>query len=204
MCKSTFRSVLMTLLIVAATAVNGPAAGQQPACCATPTVAPSCGCTCGSDCCTVMKTVKEVVYDEEEVTFYRTEYKEVVEKQKVDAVKYVEGTAYRCAPVTHQQLEQSPACGTSGCASSACAKPSCCPPQMKPICIMQKVPYTTYSEVPYQEEVEVKRVKAVQVPYTVTRCVPRVVCKTVPVQVCCCKAKCRSCGKCRTGCGCSH
>ena len=68
---------------------------------------PSCCCSCEW---TVMKKCKEIVYDEEEITLYKTVYEEVVDKHVIDAVKYVPETQYRCVPSTAWQPEQPCAC----------------------------------------------------------------------------------------------
>jgi hypothetical protein len=146
-------------------------------CCAAP--------CCTQQTCTVMKTVCEVVYDEVPQTCYKTVYEEVVEKVTVNAVRYVEGTAYRCAPCTIYQPRQPQACAPEkACAPAACAQPgSCC--DMVPVQVLRKVPYTTAQPEQYQKIEERPRVVTKQVPYTITLCVPRVVTKQVPVTVCC-------------------
>jgi hypothetical protein len=132
-----------------------------------------------------MKKVKEIVYDEEEVTCYRTVFEEVP-GEKYDAIKYEEATAYRykCCDA----CEQDPG---DGCGCSCGEAPRKC---------IRKVPYTTFVEVKYQKEGPPQIVRK-QVPYTVICCTPRVVEKEVEVKVCCpvpccCKTKCRCRSKC--------
>src|SRR5271166_4278130 len=61
-----------------------------------------CVATCQPQCgtCTVMKTCCETIYEEEQRTFYKTVYEDVVDKVPVDAVRYVEEIQYRCQPCT--------------------------------------------------------------------------------------------------------
>ena len=146
-----------------------------------------------------MKTCCETVYEEVEQTCYKTVFEEVVEKVPVEAVKYVEGTAYRCAPCTVMQPCQPQPCGPAKtCAPSACAQPAPCN-ELVPVQVLRKVPYTTATPQPYQKIEERKRVVEKQVPYTITVCVPKVVYKQVPVTICCpvppCCAKPSNCGK---------
>jgi hypothetical protein len=139
---------------------------------------------CAPETCTVMMTCREVVYDEVQQTCYKTVYEEVVDKVTVNAVRYVEGTAYRCAPCTVMQPRQPQACGPTAACVPACGQPSpCC--DMVPVEVLRKVPYTTMNPEPFQKVEERPRVVAKQVPYTITVCVPRVVYKQVPVNVCC-------------------
>jgi hypothetical protein len=140
---------------------------------------------CAKQCHTVMKTCCEVVYEEVERTLYKPEYQEVVEKVPVDAVRYVEGTAYRCASRTVWQPGQPQPCGPAKtCAPAACGQPSSgC--GMVPVQVLRKVPYTTARAEHYQKIEERRRVVVRQVPYTITLCVPKVVRKQVPVTVCC-------------------
>jgi hypothetical protein len=138
-------------------------------------------------CCVVnvMQTCQEVVYEEQQQTCYKTVYAEVVEKVPVEAVKYVEGTAYHCAPCTVMQPCQPPACGpTRTCAPAACGEAAPCG-ELKPVQVLRKVPYTTMTPQKYQKMEEVRRVVAKQVPYTITVCVPKVVCRQVPATVYC-------------------
>ena len=81
------------------------------------TCQPTC---CKVECHPVMKKVKEIVYDEEEVTCYRTVYEEVPGEQ-YDAVKYEEATAYRykCCDA----CEQNP---SDGCGCSCAEAPRKC------------------------------------------------------------------------------
>ena len=151
-----------------------------------------CTCCCCMQCCTVMKTCQEVVYEEQEQTFYKTVYEDVVEEKKVPCVKYVEETQYHCVPCTVMQPRPPAIC--------APVKPCgpCATEEMCPVQICRKVPYTVYRAVCAEQPVKVSRVVAKQVPYTLTICIPRVVTRQVPVQVCCpvpccckpCKEKC--------------
>ena len=153
---------------------------------------------CQMQCCTVMKMCKEIVYEDKPCTQYRTVFEEVVEKVPVDAVKYVEETAYRCAPCTIYQPKQ-PATGP--CAPAACASPCTCA-ETTPTQVLRKVPYTVMRPVSYQKMEERKRVVSKQVPYTITLCVPKEVYREVPVTVCCPVPCCRTCKPCApTGCG---
>jgi hypothetical protein len=145
------------------------------------TVAASC---CAPQTCTVMVTRREVVYEEVQQTCYKTVYEEVVEKVTVDAVRYVEGTAYRCAPCTVMQPCPPQACAPAKSCESACSPPSsCC--DMVPVQVLRKVPYTTARPESYQKVEARPRVVVKQVPYTITVCVPKVVYRQVPVTVCC-------------------
>ena len=153
---------------------------RRAPCC---TVAAS--CCCDQQCYTVMKTCREVIYEEVEQTYYKTVYEEVVEKVPVEAVRYVEGTAYRCAPCTIWQPRPPRPCElTDACTPAACAEPGPCM-EMASVQVLRKVPYTTARPEHYQKMEERRRVVAKQVPYTITLCVPKVVCKQVPVTICC-------------------
>ncbi|MGO8745130.1 MAG: hypothetical protein ACLQNE_03995 [Thermoguttaceae bacterium] len=147
-----------------------------------------CHCACAAPCCpktvTVMKTCQEVVYDEKQETFYKTVYEDVVEKNTVPCVKWVEETRYRCCPCTLMQPEAQSPCApvaTPGC--TACAQPAC--QKMVPVTICRKVPYTVSRQVCVETTVEHKHTVTKQVPYSVTVCIPRVIIKQVPVEVCC-------------------
>ena len=80
--------------------------------------------TCQMQYCTVMKTCQKVVYEEKECTFYKTVYEEVVEKKTVPTTKFVEGTAYRCAPFTGMVPKPAAVCEP--------AKPACAPAHAQP------------------------------------------------------------------------
>ena len=150
----------------------------RQACCCTP--------CCSQPCCTVtvMRTCQEVVYDEVEQTCYKTVYEEVVENVPVDAVRYVEGTAYRCAPCTVMQPCSPQACGPAKTCAPAASQPApCC--DMVPVQVLRKVSYPTATPQHYQKMEERKRVVAKQVPYKITVCVPKVVYRQVPVTICC-------------------
>ena len=140
---------------------------------------------CRPTCCqcyTVMKTCKETIYEEYEVTQYKTVYEEVIDKTTVTAVKYVPQTAYRCVPCTIMQPQP---CGSCDCCQPAqtCEPAACC--KMVPVKCLRKVPYTTFNPVEYEKVIEKPRIVTKQVPYTVICCKPTVVCKQVPVKVCC-------------------
>lgn len=158
-----------------------------------------CGC---QQCCTVMKTCEEVVYDEQVQTFYKTVYEDVMETKTVPCVKYVEETQYRCVPCTVMQPRP-----PANCAPVKACGP-CAAEDLVPVQICRKVPYTVYRPVCAEQPVQRLHVVAKQVPYTLTICIPRVVTRQVPVQVCCpvpcckpCKRDCcKSCGA-ATGCG---
>jgi len=132
-----------------------------------------------------MKTCCETVYTEEERTFYKTVYEDVVDKVPVDAVRYVEEIQYRCQPCTIWQPRPPEACGPI----KACAPASCCAPsspcEMVATQVLRKVPYTTYRPEHFQKIEERPRVVSKQVPYTITVCVPKVIYKQIPVTVCC-------------------
>ena len=153
---------------------------------------------CAPDSCTEMITCREVVYEEVQQTCYKTVYEEVVDKVTINAVRYVEGTAYRCAPCTVMQPRSPQACGPAGTCVPACGQPSpCC--DMEQVEVLRKVAYTTMNPEPYQKVEERPRVVAKQVPYTITVCVPKVVYRQVPVTMCCplpsCCAKPSDCNK---------
>jgi hypothetical protein len=192
--------LVMPVLILGATAAEAGCVGagryyhrRCTCCCAAP-----CTC-CQQQCFTVMKRCKEIVYEEKECTAYQTVYEEVVEKQTVEAVKFVEETQYRCQPTTVMQPCESTACAAAKCGQ----QPECCPPaktcEMVPVQVLKKVPYTAVREVRYEKTEEKPKVLTKQVPYTFTCCVPKVVYKEVPVQVCCPMPCC-----CRCTCGASN
>jgi hypothetical protein len=158
-----------------------------------------CQPTCQMQCITVMKTCQKVVYEEKECTFYKTVFKQVVEKKTVPTTKFVEDTAYRCAPFTGMVPKPAAACEPvkPPCAPAQCAAPC---NEMMPVQCLRKVPYTTFREEPAEKTEEVPRIVEKQVPYTVICCVPKTVCVQVPVTVCCpmpcCdKAPCKGCGE---------
>jgi hypothetical protein len=141
-----------------------------------------CQPTCQMQYCTVMKTCEKVVYEDKECTFYKTVFEEVKEKKNVPTTKFVEGTAYRCAPFTGMVPKPAPVCEP--------AKPACAPcnapcNEMTQVQCLRKVPYTTFSEQPAEKVEEVTRIVEKQVPYTVICCVPKTICVQVPVTVCC-------------------
>ena len=145
-----------------------------------------CPTACGQ-CCTVMKTCQETVYEEYEVTAYKTVYEEVIDKKTVPAVRYEEQTAYRyrkCAIAEPQPCEGCASCAApQSCApAESCGPAPCC---AAPVECIRKVPYTALVPVEYEKVIERPRVVAKQVPYTIICCKPKVVYKQVPVRVCC-------------------
>jgi hypothetical protein len=143
-----------------------------------------CPVTCQMQTFTVMKTCQKTVYEEKECTFYKTVYEQVVDKKTVPVTKYVEDTAYRCAPFTGMVPKPAAACEP--------AKPPCAPAQcgapcneMMPVQCLRKVPYTTFKEVAAEKVEEAPRIVEKQVPYTVVCCIPKTVCVQVPVTICC-------------------
>ena len=74
----------------------------------------TCACVqqrdCCPPCCTAPQPCPRIVYEEKECTAYKTVFEEVIDKVPVDAVKYVEETAYRCVPVTVMQPPTVAAC----------------------------------------------------------------------------------------------
>jgi hypothetical protein len=138
---------------------------------------------CGAPpCCaqarTVMKTCQEVVYEEQQQTFYKTVYEDVVETKMVPCVKYVEDIEYRCVPCTMMQPKP----------PSSCAPVNPCGPcaaeSLAPVTVCRKVPVKVYRPVDAEQPVPHKTVVAKQVPYTVTVCIPKIVTKQVPVECC--------------------
>ena len=65
---------------------------SEPGCQADTTVT---SCCAKPTCHTVMKTRRQVVYEKQQQTCYRTVYETVYEDQQVDCVKYVQETRYR-------------------------------------------------------------------------------------------------------------
>jgi hypothetical protein len=179
-------AVLLAIGVNAAEACYCGAFRCRVKCCPAVTVG------CQMQTCTVMKTCKEVVYEERECTQYKTVFEEVIDKRMVDAVKYVEDTEYRCVPCTICQERQSAPCEpVKTCAPAACGESTCC----EKVAILRKAPVTVLRPVTYQKVVETPRVVTKQVPYTIIICEPKVVYKQVPVTICCpvpccCKPKC--------------
>ncbi len=102
---------------VAATAANACYCGAaRYRCCKATCCTRVKGCCCPQQCCTVTKPCQEVVYEEKQVTAYKTVYKEVVEKVLVDAVKYVPEIEYHCVKCTIMQPKEASCC-------SPCAPP---------------------------------------------------------------------------------
>jgi len=153
---------------------------------------------CTPSYCTVMKTVQETVYDERTMDVYHVEYGEVKDKVKIPVVKYKEGTAYRCCCVTVLQLPPLSNCPpvktcapAADCTNSNCGSGGC--PELVPVQVLKKCPYTTMHEVIEEEEIERTRLTCKLIKEEIMVCVPRVVCKQVPVQVCCPTPCCRRC-----------
>ncbi len=169
------------LAIAASTASAGYCGALRHRCCKRACCEPV-ECTCCQQCYTVMKTCKEVVYEEREDTCYKTVFVEVVSKKKVPAVKFVPVTAYRCVCCDCAQPQE---CGGCCAPANSCSPAQSGGPTMVTGQILRKVPYETVKEVHYEKEVETKRIVQKQVPYTVIVCVPTVVYKQIPVQVCC-------------------
>ena len=101
--------------------------------------------SCTPNCCTVMRTVQETVYEERPMDVYHIEYGEVKDKVKIPVVKYKEDTAYRCCCVTVYQLPPPCACPpVNTCAPAAdCAKGNCGPagcPETLPCQGLEEVP----------------------------------------------------------------
>ena len=100
-----FRTVFAVAMLWLA-AVASPAtacycgAGRYAACCRACCCAPV-----AQQCCTVMKTCQQVVYEQKQYTCYRTCYEPVWEQKPVTAVRYESETRYRqcvetvCKPV---------------------------------------------------------------------------------------------------------
>ena len=67
---------------------------------------------CKQQCYTVMKTVKEVVYEKRQYTCYKTVYERVCEQKTVNVVKYVPETRYKecvytvCKPVWETRTKE--------------------------------------------------------------------------------------------------
>jgi hypothetical protein len=180
----------LLLAFVAATADACYCGAARHRCCKERTCCQATPCCQAPGCCEPT-TCQEVVYEEKQMTLYKTVYKEVMDKVVVNAVKYVEETEYRCCPCTVMQPKQANPCEPAKtCAPAACAPEICA--EMVPVQILKKVPHTVYRCVCYQKTEERPRVVVEQEPYTVTICVPKVVCK--PVDVCspaplCCAPK---------------
>jgi hypothetical protein len=155
--------------------------GKTPCACARP-------CESCPACCAPSKPC--VQYEEKEVTAYKTVFEEVVDKVPVEAVKYVEETAYRCVPATVMQPPPAPACAPA----KACAPCNTCGPatcaELVPVQVLKKVPYTVFREVRYQKIEEHPRVVVKQVPYTFIQCVPKTVCEACGPAAACGKPAC--------------
>lgn len=183
--KSLSAAVIVALLLT----VEAPPAGAGD-----DGPAPS-GCAqkpCGAP---AMKTCKEIVFEEQQRTFYKPVYKEVMEERVINTVQFVEETRYRCQPCTIWQPKPAGGCGS-------CGPADCCAPQkpceMVPVQTYKKVAYKVMVQKPIQKKEPVPRTVVTMEPYTVTICIPHVICKQVPVcnpMPCRCKKK-----GCRGGC----
>jgi len=143
-----------------------------------------------------MQTCAETVYEEQEQTFYKTEYSEEKVKVKVPAIEYKEEVAYRCCCVTVMQLPPpGSACGPANGCTTGCESPTC--PELVPVQVLQKCPYKVMREVNVTKEVEKTQLVCKTVPYKITVCIPHVVYKQVPVQVCCPTVCCKRCATCQ-------
>ena len=72
-------------------------------------------------------------------------------------------------------------CGPNGC------------PELVPVQVLKKCPYTTVREVIEEQEIERPRLTCKLVKEEIIICVPHVVCKQVPVRVCCPTPCCQRC-----------
>jgi hypothetical protein len=145
-----------------------------------------------------MTTVQETVYEERPMVVYHVEYGEVEDKVKIPVVKYKEDTAYRCSCVTVLQLPPPSNCPpvnscapAADCTAGNCGAAGC--PELVPVQVLKKCPYTTVREVAGEEEIKRPRLTCKLVKEEIMTCVPHVVCKQVPVQVCCPTPCCRCC-----------
>jgi len=171
--------VSMLVIGLLTTALSTAEAGYCGACryrCCEPVCAADDSACCGQ-CSTVMMTTSEVVYEEKQITRYKTVFEDVHEKKTVDAVKYVPKTEY-CDIVQTVCEPREAAC----CQPGSCCQPATC---CQPVTCIRKVPYTVLEPVPCKKTIDVVRCVEKRVPYTVTCRVPKVVCKQVPVKVCC-------------------
>jgi hypothetical protein len=209
------RAVMIGALLMLACATTA-VAGEDCGCSSDGCESGCCGvdcCPCGQQLCTVMKTCKETVYEEQEQVFYRPVFKEEIEEKIVNTVEYVEETRYRCCPCTIWQPKEDcccPTCDTGAACGGGC---TCGPPPMEmvPVEIIKKVPYTVVVPKQVQKTEKVPRTVVAMEPYTVTVCIPHEICKQVPVQVCCpkscccggecCGGKCCDGGCCQAECG---
>ena len=182
-------------------------------------VARCCHCRCVPCCmqiCTVMKTCQCIEYTYQEMTAYKTVYKDVVTPVNVPAVEYQPAPRVACVPDTVMVQPTPGPCQPASTPPSAppCAPVNACAPSTAPcLCpqnICRKVELPGFSPTNVEKPDVIKRVVAEQVPYQVTLCIPHVVCKQIAVQVCCpvpccCPAPCCSgdpAGKCGgEGCG---
>jgi hypothetical protein len=195
----TFPALMIIVAVLGAVGVNSADACYFGACRYRSANACQCSttsCSCQQQCCVVMKRCPEVVYEEHEVTAYKTEYVQVVDKKEVPAVKYVEEVQYLLRPMTIWQPQP---CECGNCSQpGSCAPVKACeavqPPKLCPVTCLQKVPNTVLKPVSYQKVEENPRVEIKQVPYKVICYTAKTVYKEVPVTVCCpapcCKTSC--------------
>lgn len=126
-------------------------------------------CKAGCESCAAGTCGEQVMYEEREVTCYKTVFEEVRETKQVPATKYVTKTEYRMVPWTCQTCQTGEACA-AGEAAASCAA-SCAPcAQSQPTTCLRKVPVEVLVEVPYTKTVETKRMVEKQVPYTIICC----------------------------------
>jgi hypothetical protein len=98
--------IATVLLVIAASSAEASYCGAVRhllcgrACCET-----GCAAPCAMQCSTVMKTCKQIVYEQQQYTCYKTCWERVCEQKVVNCVKYVPQTCYRevsytvCKPV---------------------------------------------------------------------------------------------------------
>ncbi len=191
-------SIVVALLLAVGAHVSEAGAGGviRPGC-----KEPTCGQP-KQPCCPRMKTCKETVYEEQERTYYKPVYTEVIDEKIIDTVQYVEETRYRCRPCTVWQPKPPEPCGA--CTPvKACGPSGCCaaekPCGMVPVQIIKKVAYKVMVPKPVQKIEKVPRTVVTMEPYTVTICIPHVICTQVPVctaEPCCGQPK-----RCKSACG---
>ena len=75
-------------------------------------------------CCTVMKTCKEVVYEQRQYTCYKTCCERVCEQRTINCVKYVPETCYREAHTRSASRCRKPAREFPTRSASRCGKPA--------------------------------------------------------------------------------
>ncbi len=85
-----------------------------------------------------------------------------------------------------QDLRPVADCGKGTCGPGGC-------PELVPVQVLKKCPYTTVREVIEEQEIERPRLTCKLVKEEIIICVPHVVCKQVPVRVCCPTPCCQRC-----------